>query len=98
MPPLFSGYTAATPTNRAATNRTSDHPLLNMKHLPGVVLSKMYCVSCASLFLSAGSNPGPGRQVAVRGRDQPHVGPDRLAAAEALERLLLQQAQDLCLR
>ena len=34
-------------------------------------------------------------QVAVRGRDQPHVGPDRLVAADPLERLLLQQPQDL---
>src|SRR3954468_6902502 len=32
---------------------------------------------------------GPGLQVAVRGRDQPHVGPDRLIAAESLEGLLL---------
>ena len=32
------------------------------------------------------------------GRDQPHVGPDRLVAADALEGLLLEQAQDLGLQ
>ena len=32
------------------------------------------------------------------GRDQPHVGLDRLVAADALERLLLQDAQDLGLQ
>ena len=37
-------------------------------------------------------------QVAVRGRDQPHVGLDRLVAADPLERLFLQHAQDLALR
>ena len=40
----------------------------------------------------------PCLQVAVGGRDQPHVGPDRLVAADALERLLLQQPQDLGLQ
>jgi hypothetical protein len=37
-------------------------------------------------------------QVAVSGRDEPHVGLDRLVAADALERLLLQQAQDFGLQ
>jgi hypothetical protein len=32
--------------------------------------------------------------VAVRGGDQSDVGPDRLVAADALERLLLEQAED----
>ena len=34
----------------------------------------------------------------MRGRDQAHVGPDRLVAADALERLLLQQPQHLGLQ
>jgi hypothetical protein len=34
----------------------------------------------------------------VGGGDQPHVGPNRLVAADPLERLLLQQAQDLALQ
>ena len=38
---------------------------------------------------------GPAFQVAVGGRDQPHVGPDRFAAADALEGLVLQHAQQL---
>src|SRR5262245_27431804 len=37
----------------------------------------------------------PGLQVAVGGGDQAHVGADRLAATDALERLLLQYPQDL---
>ena len=37
----------------------------------------------------------PGLQVAVGGGDQPHVGADRLGAADALERLLLQDPQEL---
>ena len=38
---------------------------------------------------------GPPLQVAVRGRDQAHVGADGLVAADALECLLLEHAQDL---
>ena len=34
----------------------------------------------------------------MRGGDQPHVGADRFVPAEAFERLLLEQAQDLRLR
>jgi hypothetical protein len=37
----------------------------------------------------------PGIQVAVGGGEQAHVGADRLAAADALERLLLQDPQEL---
>src|SRR5207249_2797829 len=37
-------------------------------------------------------------QVAVGGREQPHVGLDGLVAADALEALLLEQAQQLRLR
>src|SRR5260370_35311762 len=39
----------------------------------------------------------PGFQVAVRGRNQAHVGPNGPIAADALERLLLKQPQDLSL-
>ena len=45
-----------------------------------------------------GPEPSLGRpslQVAVGGRDQPHVGPDGLVAPEPLEDLVLEQAQDL---
>ena len=38
------------------------------------------------------------RQVAVRGRHQPHVHLDRLRSAEALELLLLEHAQQLGLQ
>ena len=38
------------------------------------------------------------RQVAVRRGDEPHVHPQRTRAAQALEFVLLQHAQDLCLR
>src|SRR5262249_24062993 len=40
----------------------------------------------------------PRLEVAVGGGDQPHVGADRLVAADALERLLLQDAQQLGLQ
>jgi hypothetical protein len=39
-----------------------------------------------------------GRQVAVRGRDDPHINRDRLAAADPLDRALLEGAQQEDLR
>ena len=44
---------------------------------------------------AVGHHPG---QVAVGGRDHPHVDLDRLRAAEALELLLLQDAEQLGLQ
>src|SRR6185436_15088668 len=45
-------------------------------------------------FILGGAHP----QIAVRRRDQPDIGADGLVPAEPLERLVLQQAQDLRLQ
>src|SRR6266478_6871410 len=47
----------------------------------------------AELFFFDGTN-----QIAIGGGDQPHVDPDRLRASQALELLILQNAQQLGLQ
>ncbi len=49
----------------------------------------------AQAIVQVGPEPAlvrPRLQVAVRGRDHPHVGPDRLVTTDPLERLLLEDA------